>query len=75
MPVPGQITYFEPDGAGTRIQDLPLIGGANVPVQRQSPTVVAEFADEKVVSAIPSEVELLDEDGPEERVDEDSPEL
>src|SRR5882762_11394431 len=62
IPVPCHVPYLEPDGAWTGIQHLPLIMRAVVAIKRQSPTVVAEFADEKFVPAIPIKVEWLDED-------------
>src|SRR5207249_9516777 len=61
-----------PDGTRTWIQHLPPILRAVVPIERQSPTVVAELADEKVAPAVPGKVKGLDKDRPEQRVDQDS---
>src|SRR5688572_12812636 len=72
--VPSHIAYLEPDGAWTGIQYLPLMLRSIAAIKSESPTVVAVFADEKVVSTIPVEVKLLNEDRPEERVDQDSAE-
>src|SRR5882724_9148775 len=75
IPVPCQVPYLEPDGAWTGIQHLPRIVRAIVAIQRQAPTVVAEFADEKLVPAIPIKVEWLDKHRPEQRVDQGGVEL
>src|SRR5438045_5047894 len=68
--VAGHVTYLEANGARTGIQNLPGVARSIVLVESESPTIVAEFADEKFVHPILVEVELLHEHGPEQRVEQ-----
>src|SRR2546427_10329175 len=69
--IPREVDDFEPYGARRGIENLTPIGRAVLAIERQAPAVVAEFADHKVLPAIPGKIELPHEDRPEERVDQD----
>src|SRR5213078_1985173 len=63
--IPCEVEDFEPYRAWRSIEHVALIRRAILPIERQAPAVVAEFADHKVLPAMPSKVELLHEDRPE----------
>src|SRR6266576_4196584 len=73
--IPREVDDFEPYGAWRGIENVTLIRRAIRPIERQTPAVVAEFADHKVLPAIPGKVELPHEDRPQERVAQDFAEV
>ena len=56
MAVACHVLDLEPDGARTGIQYLAPVMRAIGAIQRQPPTIVAEFADDELVPAIPIKV-------------------